>query len=129
MKKVVLLGAFFFGNLLAAAVVVPGPTVECRFGGVLENNRAGLDEAVTYVLVPGTGVSGDFDPYEFVLTMYADYFSVEVYLDGDALSSMDLPIANVLALPIGATIFGLSTVYHEEVDEFVALQYECLRAL
>jgi|GEM_PF-6570895 len=129
MKKTLLLSAFLLSNVLCAQEFVPPPTVECRFGALLESGRVGLDEVAGYSLFPGSGIVGRFHPYEFEITMVLGLLSVEVFLDGDIVSSVHIPVANVISLPLGATVFGLNRVYHEEIDEFVALQYECIRVL
>ncbi len=129
MKKTLFLLSLLSINSLHADLFVPGPAIECRFGALLENGRVGLDEVAGYPLIPGTGITGNFDPYEFEIAMYADFLSIEVYLDGDAINGIQLPLTNIVVLPVGASIFGLSTVFHDEVEEFVALQYECVKVL
>ncbi len=124
MIKKILIASF----LLANTVLADMPIVECRFAAMDINDEVCLDEVVSYSLEPFTGVSGDFEPYDFEISMRVDTFSVTVSLAGERLSGTQrIPLQTVAVLPVGATIFGVNTVYHEPVEEFVALRYECIK--
>lgn len=127
MKKTIFSFFVLVSSTITAVEMLPGPTVECRFGALLDNGRVGLDEIADYTLLPGTGITGKFFPYEFEISIHRDLLSVEVYLDGEPLSAVNIPVLNVANLPIGVSIFGIASVFHPEVDDFVALQYECIK--
>src|SRR5262249_3449615 len=126
MKKVLLLFALFAIKPLLAHELAPiGPTIECRFAALTEEGHVALDEVVGYTLIPGTGVSGIFEPYSFDISVLHHLLTVGVYVGGDPVSGIQIPVINIINLPLGASVFGLNTVYHEAADGFVSVQYEC----
>lgn len=124
MKKL-FLAVFFSSNVLLAV----GPTVECRFGALDESLQVRLDELIAYTLIPGSGVSGDFAPYGFEVAVHENIFSVAIYLDEKPISGVQIPVRNVINLPLGTTVFGINRVYHEPLESFVSVQYECIKTL
>lgn len=124
MKKLIL-AMLFSSNMLLAV----GPTVECRFGGLTDDLEVALDEIVGFTLLPNSGISGDFEPYGFEVAVHDNFFSVAVYLNEKPVSGVQIPVRNVTNLPLGATVFGINTVFHEPVEEFVSLRYECIKTL
>ena len=121
-----LLAQISYADVIGAG---PGPTIECRFGALTANGHVGLDEVVDYTIDYNSAVSGFFEPYEFEISVYGNDLSVGVYLEGEPISGLQIPVANILELPLGASVFGLATVFHELSDGFVSLQYECLKVL
>lgn len=104
------------------------PTVECRFTSYGEEGDAQLRAIVSYSLSPDASITGGFLPYGFDLSVVDNFFVVGIYLGEEPLSSTKIPLANIVNLPLGATIFGVNTVYHSTTDGSVALYYECRKA-
>jgi hypothetical protein len=123
-KKLILLAVLVTKSLIAAS-----PTIECRFAALMKNGMVGLDEAVPYTLAPQTGVTGFFEPYNFDISFSLNVLTVGVYLNALPLSAVQIPVAHIANVPLGGTIFGLSTVHHESVSGFISLQYECKMVL
>lgn len=115
--------------LITQSLWAIGPTVECRFSALDEHGDVGLDEVVAYTLNPTVGIAGDFDPYGFEISVFENALTVGIYLDGEPLSGSQIPLVNVVNLPLGATVFGANTTFHEPVADFVALRYECRKVL
>lgn len=114
--------------LTNAALAEVGPTVECRFAA-RDDRGVGIDESVVFEVNPGAFVEGDFFPYEFKLTGRATAFEVNVRLDGRLISRLNFPIIQLLDLPVGASLFGISTAFHRIVDGYDSIQYECKKIL
>lgn len=123
MFKTTLMMGFFF----ASAIFAQAPVVECRIAAMEDDGDLGLNEVVSYPIIPGANINGSFDPYEIDISVYGGELEISVYLDGEPLIGLEFPIANIVALPVGASLFGISTVNHETVDGFVALRYACVR--
>jgi hypothetical protein len=121
-KKLVLMIFLFTKSLLAM-----GPMIECRFGAVLEGGQIGLDESVLYSLDHRSGVTGDFLPYGIEISVEGPDLTVGVYLTGQPISGIQIPVINVEDLPIGASLFGLNTIYHPPALGFFTMRYECLK--
>lgn len=121
-KTTLMLGVFF-----ASAVMAQAPVVECRIAAMEEDGDLGLNEVVSYPIVAGANINGSFDPYEVDISIDGFELEISVYLDGEPLTGLEFPIANILALPVGASLFGVNTVNHETVDGFVAVRFACLR--
>lgn len=120
---------FLLALLLTKTALAVGPTVECRFAALTEDEHVALDEIVAYTLNPASGISGDFDPYGFELSVVGNQLAVAIYVNDEPVSGIQIPIRNVINLPLGASVFGVNTVYHEPVQGFVSVQYECLKVL
>lgn len=122
-------------KLLLASLIVTqtvwalGPTVECRFAALTQDGEVDIDEVVSYTLTPALGISGGFEPYGFELSVFENTFTVGIYLDDEPLSGTQIPVMNVVNLPLGASVFGIQTVFHELVDGLVSLRYECRKVL
>lgn len=124
LKKLILASVIFTNSLLAL-----GPTIECRFAALTEDGNVGLSQLVAYTLDPLSGVVGEFDPYEFEISVFNNFLTIGVYLDGEPLSGSQIPVINVVNLPVGATVFGVNTIFHDVSAEFVSLQYDCRKVL
>lgn len=131
MKKILLISLLGLATSLFAQSeeVSIAPTVECRFAALEENGDLALDEIVPYSVEHDFSLEGDFDPYHFEISTYGNYFNVSIYLHEEALSGVQLPIQNIIDLPVGASIFGINTVFHEVLEDFFSVRYECLKVL
>jgi hypothetical protein len=123
-RKLLLLMLVFTKSLLAV-----GPTIDCRFAALNKEASFDFDEAVTYKLNPVMGINGNFDPYEIDISVYETDLAINIYLDGEPLSEVLVPITNIASLPIGASIFGINTVFHESESGYISIRYECKRAI
>lgn len=120
--------AFFLAMFLAnaAGAFGPGPAVECRFAAFDCDGKIGLDEWVPFPIVgPGAFVKGSFEPYKIRISTDLSAFEINIRLEGELISRMNFPLVQIADLPVGATIFGISSVVHEEVEGFESIQYEC----
>jgi hypothetical protein len=124
-KKLFFLAFFLTGSLRAAV----GPTIECRFGALDEDGVVSMDEFVAYTLDPGLGLNGSFEPYEIDISVNGPELNISVYLEDDPISGIQLPVRNVVSLPVGASLFGVNTVFHNAVSGLVSFRYECKKAM
>jgi hypothetical protein len=115
--------------IIAKTVSAIGPTIECRFAALSGNGTVELDEVVPYTLDPTVGLAGDFPPYGFDVSVHQNALTVAVYVNGEPLTGTEIPVINVVNLPLGATVFGVNTVYHPLVDGLESLRYECRKVL
>src|SRR5262245_23308417 len=123
MYKNLLLVAIFVSNSLLAI----GPSIECRFGALDDDGEVAFDEAITYTLNPITGVKGFFDPYSIDISVIADALLISIDLKRDTISELFVPLINIINFPVGASLFGLNTVFHDEEDDLVSIHYECIK--
>lgn len=123
-KKIIVLTCLFTTSVFAV-----GPSVECRFAAMEKDGVVTLDEVVPYTLLPGTGVTGEFDPYAFELAVYGEILTVDIYLNDDVISTTEIPVWNIASLPLGASVFGINTVFHKPTRGFVSVKYECKKLL
>lgn len=119
-KKIFLLAFFITSSLFAV-----GPTIECRFGALDEEGEVSIDEFVAYAIDPDAGLNGSFDPYEIDISVWGSELKISIYLDDEPLSAIELPVRNVINMPIGASLFGVNTMFHEAVEGLVSFRYEC----
>lgn len=119
----------FLTMLFSMSLFAHGPTVECRFAAIEADGDVELDETVAYTLDYNLGIDGDFDPYSFEIQLWGDAFDIEVSLYDEPLSNIQVPLENIVSLPVGASIFGINTIHHEDTDGFVSLRYECIKVL
>lgn len=115
---------FLNGSLFAM-----GPTIECRFSALSEEGIVGLDEIVAYTLNPVLGLAGDFEPYTFDISVFENILHVGIYVDGEPINGVQVPIINIINMPLGASIFGINTIFHAPVHDFISLRYECRKVL
>lgn len=123
LKKIIVLSLFLTNTVWAF-----GPEIECRFAARTEDGDVEFDEVVAFPLIPNSGVSGDFEPYEFEISTTFSKLIVEIQLEGERLERQKIPLGYVLSLPIGVSVFGVETVHHDEVEGLVAVRYECIRS-
>jgi hypothetical protein len=125
MGKRLLLFVFLVANYLAADV--PVPRVDCRFAAIDEDGNSYLDEIVSCPIMPGVGITGNFDPLEIDLTVDPNRFLIGVYWEGEPVSGMIIPIDNILNAPSNVSLFGINTLYYPTESGVISFRYECLR--
>ncbi len=115
--------------LVANATLALGPTVDCRFAAFERGGDVALDEAVVFTTAPGAFVEGDFDPYEIRISSGATAFEISIRLDGKLISRLHFPLVQLADLPVGSSVFGISSSAHRVVDGLESIQYECIKTI
>ena len=121
MIKQLIVFAIFFTNIALAGA----PNLECRFSAFTADGSAAIDEVVAYTLSPDTGLSGHFEPYGIEIAVLQNAFTIAVYIAGEPISGMQIPMINSVNLPLGGSLFGVNMVFHEVVNGFISMSYEC----
>lgn len=113
--------------LIATAGWTFNPTIECRFSAIDEHGAISLDEYVLYTLDEATGIAGFFDPYGIEISTYGPELNVSIYLVEEPISGTRVLVRNILDMPLGTSIFGINTFFHESILGFISMQYECVK--
>lgn len=116
---------FLMTLICTKALLALGPAIECRFTALTKDGHINLDESIVYGLDPLAGITGSFDPYDIEISAFGNVLTVGIYVDGDPISGVQIPVENVFNLPPGGSVFGRSTAYHRPVHGFFSIAYEC----
>jgi hypothetical protein len=126
--------------LYTTATFAFGPTVECRFAALKGSGRVALDEIIAFTIDPEMGISGQFDPYGIEISVFLNDLTIGIHLAQDSedddhvksekpINGIQVPVRNIVNLPLGGSVFGINTVYHSSMDGFVSMRYECKKVL
>lgn len=104
--------------------------IECGFAAETIDGDVAFEEYVPFSLVPGTRIIGDFNPYTFKITALFDALVIAIYLEDELIDEQEIPSFHIANVPLGFSIFlDEMFVEHDEVDDLIAIHYDCIRAL